>query len=399
MRPHHGSPLLIHPDGSTETLARIPLEQNRDDPRRYDEIWVQENLYAHPEVLPIAEIDRAFAPAYPLAREVPTPVGPIDLVLISPSGFLTLVETKLWRNPDARRQVVGQIIDYAKEFTKWTLGDLQSALRGALECSARDDLFTYLKKRGADTTEQEFLDALAVNLERGRLLLTLVGDGIRESVQEMADYLQKFAQLQFVLGLVDLAVYQRSDGSRLLVPRVVSRTREVTRAVIRIEGVGAANVAHIEVAPDEQRLPGSERFTLSEADFMTQLERAPAASARAGVLQILDFMNEVGLEPDYKESSFTARLANPSGGFPFSLFSVDTAGTISFGHLRSQIERYGLPLTIQEAYASEISRAYGVRINEWGYPNTVSFKKYRDDPDAFKRAVTQAIHALQTTEA
>lgn len=399
MRAPHGSPLLVRPDGSTETLERIPFEQKRNDPRRYDETWLQEKLYANPEVLPVAEIDRAFAPAFPLARELPTPVGPIDLVLISPSGYLTLVETKLWRNPEARRQVVGQIIDYAKEFTKWRLGDLRTSLRGAMMCSAAENLFAYVQEQGVDTTEQEFLDTLAGNLERGRLLLMLVGDGIRESVQDIADYLQRFAQLQFALGLVDLAVYQRSDGSRLLVPRVVSRTREVTRAVIRIEGVGAASVAHVEVAPDEPEKPGSERFTLSEADFMAQLERESGASARAVVMQVLDFMREVGLEPDYRQSSFTARLANPSGGVPFSLFNVDTNGTIVFGYLRSQLERYGLPLTIQESYASEISRAYGVRLDKWGYPNSISFKKYRDNPDTFKRAVTQAVRALQTVEA
>ena len=29
-----------------------------------------------------------------------------------------LIECKLWRNPEARREVVGQILDYAKVLTR-----------------------------------------------------------------------------------------------------------------------------------------------------------------------------------------------------------------------------------------------------------------------------------------
>ncbi len=34
-----------------------------------------------------------------------------------------LVEAKLWRNPEARRKVIGQILDYAKELSRWNYED------------------------------------------------------------------------------------------------------------------------------------------------------------------------------------------------------------------------------------------------------------------------------------
>ena len=43
-------------------------------------------------------------------------------------GYLTLVETKLWRNPEARRTVVAQIIDYASHLSTWTYDDLRQAV-------------------------------------------------------------------------------------------------------------------------------------------------------------------------------------------------------------------------------------------------------------------------------
>ena len=72
---------------------------------------------------------RAACPASPHPRmarrvrnpnaELKTPAGPIDNFMVTPSGLPVLVECKLWRNPEARRQVVGQILDYAKELSRW----------------------------------------------------------------------------------------------------------------------------------------------------------------------------------------------------------------------------------------------------------------------------------------
>ena len=56
-----------------------------------------------------------FSPPRTVGREVLTAAGLIDVLYVSPAGLVTIVETKLWRNPEARREVVGQILDYAKE--------------------------------------------------------------------------------------------------------------------------------------------------------------------------------------------------------------------------------------------------------------------------------------------
>jgi hypothetical protein len=66
--------------------------------------------------------------------------------------------------------------------------------------------------------EVAFNDALTANLRRGRFLLLIVGDGIREGVEAIAEYLQAHAGLHFSLGLVELPIYVMPDGSKLVAP-------------------------------------------------------------------------------------------------------------------------------------------------------------------------------------
>src|SRR5207247_10396606 len=107
------------------------LYRIRRDDTAIDESWLQRLLFRHPELLPVTELDSEFTPLRAVAREVRTGVGPIDLLLASPSGFLTIVETKLHRNPQARREVFAQTLDYCKQLADWSYEDLVRAVQGA----------------------------------------------------------------------------------------------------------------------------------------------------------------------------------------------------------------------------------------------------------------------------
>lgn len=97
-------PFLINNDKSGDRLQ--PLEGKEFT---YSEGWLQELLVKYPEILPVAEIEPIFSPMIPIGREVSTETGIIDNLYISQRGYPILVETKLWRNPEAKREVVAQV--------------------------------------------------------------------------------------------------------------------------------------------------------------------------------------------------------------------------------------------------------------------------------------------------
>lgn len=228
MSRQHCTPILLPASGG---IAQ-PLEPLKpQDAGARSEAEIQALVQAHPGCLPIGEIDPMFLGAVAICTELQTSAGPIDNLLVTPSGLPVLVECKLWRNPEGRREVVGQILDYAKELSRWSSADLQREVSRRLKRGG-NPLLDMVRAVAPDTDEMQFNDALTANLRRGRFLLLIVGDGIREGVEAIAEYLQAHAGLHFSLGLVELPFYRLPDGSRLVTPRVLLRTAVVTRTVV-----------------------------------------------------------------------------------------------------------------------------------------------------------------------
>lgn len=246
------TPVWIAGDGDARVLERVP-------PKTYDEAWLQRMIHSHPSVLPISEIEPACWPAFPVCTELPLPSGFADNLLVNPDGNLIVVECKLWRNPELRRKVVAQIIDYAKDLMVLDYADLEQRVSKAKDVSGAS-LYEIAQ---SPLEESEFVDALSRNLRMGRLLLVVAGDGITESVESITDYLQQHAGIHFTLALVQLAVFDVGDGSRLVVPSVPMRSVNVVRGIVEVRDGRPV----ITPPPTEQRAE-----TLTEKQFLEELE-------------------------------------------------------------------------------------------------------------------------------
>jgi Domain of unknown function (DUF4268) len=222
-------PLLMGPPGSASLLERISLGGNAAG--LLSERWLQEALFAFPEALPVKEIDPHIGPLIPVCMEIETGSGPADIVFVTPTGQVVLVETKLWRNPQARREVVGQILDYAKQLTTWTyeVFDQKAALAA---CSEGKHLLNCLRKRYPEADETAFIDGVERSLATGDFLLLIVGDGIRYGAEALVTFLERYGNLRFGLGLVEVAAYRLPDGQTLLQPRILAKTELLERTVL-----------------------------------------------------------------------------------------------------------------------------------------------------------------------
>lgn len=275
------SPFIVRPDTTSERLNRVPLS-GAASTDAYSEAWLQDLLYRHPDSLPISEIDDSFSGLIPVCREMETTAGPLDVLYATPGGRLVIVEAKLWRNPEARRKVIGQILDYAKELSRWSYETLDAAVRRARRAEDGDKPKGLAQLVGFELNSSEearFFDSVTQSLRRGDFLLLIVGDGIREGVGAITDFLDGHASLHFTFGLVEMAIYRMPDGAQMVQPRVLAQSTILRRIILDIRNdsieateEGTEDAVAQEDGPSQERVASRKRFEKFWTGFLERLE-------------------------------------------------------------------------------------------------------------------------------
>ena len=149
----------------------------------------------------------------------------VDHLIIDQDAVPTLAELKRGSNPEIRRTIVGQLLEYAAHASEsWTAEELRDAFeRQASEQGrdARDELAALLQTDGEPDVDG-FWENVSTNLTAKRLRLLFVADAIPDPLARVVAFLN--AQMP---GIEVLAVeIKRFHGksAQTLVPRVIGRT-------------------------------------------------------------------------------------------------------------------------------------------------------------------------------
>lgn len=180
--------------------------------------WLQERLYANPTLLLGGAVDPLFGDLVPLAMELPLEGGgttlAVDIVAASPQAGIALIEVKLGRNAEARRQIVAQAMEYAGALRRLGYAGLEARLR-SMPASAlgpgKADTIHEAAGASAGVDPVAFNQAASRNIGRGRVLLLLVVDRIRPELLSLIDDLRDQPGLPFEIGLQEVACYRYPD--------------------------------------------------------------------------------------------------------------------------------------------------------------------------------------------
>ena len=302
--------------------------------RAFPEKWMQELLRSHPGVLPVGEIEPVFTPLVSIGKEVPVDNGYVDNLFISPRGYPVLVETKLWRNPEARREVVAQAIDYAASLSRWTYDKLDETVRQYSRAYSGHEmtLFELVERETGPIEDGKdfFEEVVSKNLRLGRFLTLIVGDKIRRPLVDMLSYVNKYPGLAADVALVELQCFRLDDASDwplVIVPRVVARTEIVERSVVQVTVIGAEAGVEVRQEKAEKDRPAGRSVGLTEEAFWELLrERAPARFDAAK--RLVDELGRLeGVILAQNKSSISLKLRLP--GAQISLFYLDDRALIN----------------------------------------------------------------------
>jgi len=429
-------------DGSARELTQVDVRSLGKD-----EAWLRNHIFEHPDVLPVKDISGQFWPLIPLGTEI----DQIDALFMSPGGFLTIVETKLVDNPEARRAVLAQVIDYARNAATWSTEDLARKVfswagrnkregRPSMKGSTTTDLYNYVVDYMADASRhmtvvddeaaiepridpnpRQFLTEVQRNLSHARFLILVVGERDLARTHDLAESIQhSFTFLQFTLAIVELTAYRTGRAEApdevLLVPRVVLRTNEIRRSVARLEIRGDIAVTYpgpSEVAALKQQTDDRRARPVSDDDFLDHLANANQDDSVAPVRELIDYLrNEQRLVLRPTSTGISVRLPDPRNPSQLmTLFWLDLKG-INFYYLRLHLKKANLPEFLADEFYSSVNDAFQMGLHSRDprmgeakevaapYPNIVPFSKLPAGLARFCQAVSRVVTAVQasTTE-
>ncbi len=362
----HGEPVVVQSASHTGTatrLQRIELERQDASASRYDEGWLQRLIQNNPELLPIEEIEPAYTPVIPVCMELPTTKGykgRIDNFFITPNGNLIFAECKLWRNPESRRRVITQVMDYVESLTACSYADLDKTIaQGIVAGNSLGFTSLYaLVEDQSDIDEPEFIDAVSRNLQLGRGLFFIVGDGIREETESLAEHLQAHAGIHFALALTEIALYQLPNGEGLLAhPRLIARTVNIERGIVRLDD------SRLSVKPPKHTVVSSSTSrprTLSEEEYFERLGEC-ASDLPERLQTFLDRIQPLGVLPAFKKSLILYWHA--MDGAKLSLGYINASGNVFTTDVNgAQARNWGV-LDYTQQYIEELAKLIGGEVS------------------------------------
>jgi len=349
MDKHSVKPVFVVPGVSVCTLDPLPRVHSK-----FDERFLQELLADHPELLPVNSIRSDVGELLCIGREVPVGRGSIDNLYISTRGYPVIVETKLWRNPEARREVFSQTLEYLKDLVRkdfeWFAAQWKSFSQ-QLPNQSMDLLSRLNELSGDELDEQSIVDRVNRALLRGDVIAMIVGDGIETNLQELvAHYCRDTAHFRYSLALVELGCYQfpnRDEAGFLVVPRIVQNVELVQRAYVRVE-LAEGLVGQLKVTPVVHEDTGDgqkRRVNLNEEDFLHAVESSVGAALRGQIEAFYNGLIEsLQLEPEFKAAAVMLKLPHPDGDrVGASLLAFEKQGRIYNNKLmKPQLQGWGL---------------------------------------------------------
>lgn len=260
-----GIPVLISASDENNIQKLRPVAFSRKDQSSFDETLLQKIVDLAPDILPIRDFYPAVTSIYSLGREIPVELGErqgfIDNLLVTNDGHLVLVETKLYRNPEAIRDAVIQTLEYGMAIHKMSFIELEARIRRAEKTGTQlRDNESILDRI---TSMSDVFDDFEIVLERyqrtGEILLLVVADGIRASVERITQWMNEemSGSTPIKFGLVELRFYEIADGSKIVVPKTLLKTKEISRHVVVVDIQNNSSAAATASVTDQLSISGT----------------------------------------------------------------------------------------------------------------------------------------------
>ena len=278
-----------------------------------DEAFLRDLVFNEPRLIPARDIGTKPEAAVVSLREVGLPgAGSSDVVLIDSDGVITVVECKLSTNPEKKRAVIGQVLDYASSLSGMSYDDLNERCRKDHQGSLNE--LMQEKVPPEEWNEEQFLASVTGTLSAGTFKLVIATDVMDSDLERILHYISSHSGGSLKIFGLEMR-YHKQDDIEAIIPHIANPVSVVERSV-------SSSWRHWD--PEQ---------------FRSELDRLDDVSVRDAASDLLEFAIKNaadrywGRSQDYGSSGYGIR--RPDGRI-MSLITCYTSGTFYLnGHVPS----------------------------------------------------------------
>ena len=218
-----GGIFLLNESGELVDMRQKPFKS---------EEYIQMLIEEHPELLAGDQFESAPRRFLLISREmgIPSEEGgsnrwAIDHLFIDQDAILTVVEVKRSSDTRIRREVVGQMLDYAANAVVYLPAH---KLRAKFEKNSKNPEEQWRQVIG-DGDYELFWEQADTNLRAGKIRLLFVADDIPLELRRIVEFLNKSMDNVEVLAVEVKQYTDSTEKVSTLVPRIIGKTAESQR--------------------------------------------------------------------------------------------------------------------------------------------------------------------------
>lgn len=205
----------------------------------------------------------------------------LDHLFIDQDGVPTLVEVKRSTDTRIRREVVGQMLDYAANAVAyWPVEEIRAKFESRCESLGEDpdELLTQFLREEQDI--ETYWQRVKTNLQAKRLRMVFLADTIPAELRRVVEFLNEQMDPAEVIA-IEVKQFV-GDGMKTLVPRVLGQT---------------------ETARQKKASGTSSRDKISEGEFLSQFEVDRDSTEITVVRQLIAWGREHRLVDNFRQGS------------------------------------------------------------------------------------------------
>lgn len=234
----------------------------------------------------------------------------VDHLFLDQDGIPTLVEVKRQSDTRIRREVVGQMLDYAANCVAWwSLDEIRASFIATCGGEPTDAEKAIADLIGPEADVEAFWQVVKTNLRAGRIRMLFVADLIPPELRRIVEFLNRQMNPAEILAL-ELRQFE-GQGMRTIVPLVHGQTEEAR----------------------SHKVAAGEKRQWDEASFYAELERRIGIEASSAARQIGAWMrantDEVWFGNGLKTGSMGSMVSAHGWKFyPLTLWTNGLAHTV-----------------------------------------------------------------------